>query len=339
MFKRILVPLDGSARAEYALALAALLARRCEADLLLVGITGRQWFPDLLTSIKERQAHPSEAYTIERYLKVVGTQLSVEGVRVETTVLPERPADGLVRQGAGWGVDLLVMAPAGQKGWAALLHPCVIWEVLARARVPVLACTPRTNEAPGLHQARLLHFLTNPAAPIIVPLDGSTRAEQALPLAQRLAWSYAHPLVLLRAAALPYYLAGGSVIGSSLAYATALPTLQEWALEETRSYLTRKQEELARTGLQVKTESLFGEVAACIEAGVRSHNAGLVVMAARGRGGLSRLLVGSVASRVLSCVEVPILLVPPPAHKHTSPAEAREQDGHAGAGCQMHPAS
>lgn len=299
MFKRILVPLDNSALAERALAPAALLAKRCEADLLLVGATRERAFPGLLTG-----AAPRQTDKIERYLSVAATLLSAEGVPVNTAVLCERPAKGIAAHSEDYDVDLIVMATHGRTGLEALLHSSVTWDVLGLSPVPVLALKPPTEEEESQSSPRLPRFLTEPAAPIIVPLDGSQLAERALPLAQKLAWLYAHPLVLVRAVSLPY-LAGGVID-----YPMVLTNLQEYSLEESGAYLKRKQKEIACTGLEVRTESMFGEAAACIEACVQNYHAGLVVMASRGRGGLGRLLLGSVARRVLNRVDVPILLVP-----------------------------
>jgi nucleotide-binding universal stress UspA family protein len=168
----------------------------------------------------------------------------------------------------------------------------------------VLALKRPTNEEGRQPGPGALRFLTDPAAPIIVPLDGSRRAERALPLAQQFARLAAHPLVLVRAAGLPY-LAGGVID-----YPMTLANLQEWSLEEARVYLERKQRELARTGLEVEAAAIPGEAVACIESCVRDYQAGLVVMASHGRSGLSHLFLGSVARRLLSRVAVPILLVP-----------------------------
>lgn len=300
MFKRILVPLDGSALAESALAPAAFLAKRCEADLLLVGATGGQAFSGFLTSTTQPTAD-----RIERYLALAETMLKAEGIHVETRAVMEKPASGIAAQSMLHGIDLIVMATRGRAGLDALLHPSVAWGVLEQSSVPVLMLKrPDGEEAGQPNTPKLPRFLTDPAAPIVVPLDGSPRSERALPFAQKFAWVYAHPLVLMRAATLPY------LAGSAIDYSVMLDNLQRWTLKETEDYLQRKRDELTCTGLEVRTESLLGDAAACIEASIQDNAAGLVVIASHGRGGLSRLLMGSVARSVLSRVEVPVVLVP-----------------------------
>lgn len=184
-----------------------------------------------------------------------------------------------------------------------LLHPSVTWGVLRHTGAPIL--TWRATEAAGKpsESAFVLRSLQDPTTPILVPLDGSLLAEQALPLALELAQRLSNPLVLVRAAEQPY------IAGSAIDYPAVLARAQEWSLAEATSYLERKRLELSGSGLHVDIDSHLGDAASIIEACVQDHQAGLVVMASHGRSGLGRLLLGSVARRLLSCLEVPIVLV------------------------------
>jgi nucleotide-binding universal stress UspA family protein len=118
-------------------------------------------------------------------------------------------------------------------------------------------------------------------------------------LAQRLG----NPLVLVRAAEQPY------IAGSAIDYPAVLAQAQEWSLAEATSYLERKRLELSSTGLLVDIDRQLGDAATIVEACAQDQQAGLVVMASHGRSGLGRLLLGSVARRLLGCLEVPIVLV------------------------------
>jgi nucleotide-binding universal stress UspA family protein len=141
MCKRILVPLDGSQLSESALAPAALLAKRCEADLLLVAAIRAHVFPGLLSSAAGRQVR-----NIEHYLTMAATPLRAEGITVETAVLSERPARGIALQSEGRGIDLTVMATHGRTGLQALLRSSVTWSVLGQSPVPVLALKHPTGK-------------------------------------------------------------------------------------------------------------------------------------------------------------------------------------------------
>jgi nucleotide-binding universal stress UspA family protein len=124
-----------------------------------------------------------------------------------------------------------------------------------------------------------------------------------LPLAKELAQRLGNPLLLIRAAEQP------SLAGTSIDYPTVLARAQEWSLAQAISYLERKRLELSSTRLRVDIDSHLGDAPTVIEASVQEHQAGLVVIASHGRGGLGRLLLGSVAKRLLSSLNVPTLLV------------------------------
>ena len=155
--------------------------------------------------------------------------------------------------------------------------------------------------------------MANPKAPILVPLDGSLQAEEALLIAQELARVFGNPLLLVRAGEAPF-IAGGA-IGAEMIAGQAW----EWSLEEADNYLKRKAAELESRGLSVRTRTAVGSAAPFIQDVAVEHKAGLIVMASHGRGWLGRVVLGSVARSVLQEVDTPILLI----RRH--PLQASEQ--------------
>ena len=133
---------------------------------------------------------------------------------------------------------------------------------------------------------------------ILVPLDGSSLAEAALPRAVELAEGSGAALLLLRAA-----------------HAPTLPGVdpteaQVKVVEEAEEYLTDVAKRLAASGLaNVRTSVWYGPAAYAIVEGARLHKADLIVMTTHGRSGLRRLILGSVAESVLRGTTTPILLV------------------------------
>lgn len=133
---------------------------------------------------------------------------------------------------------------------------------------------------------------------ILVALDGSPLAEQALAYADRLGEAASAQLVLSRVMPL-------NIIE---------PAEDDLALaDESRSYLQRIGNELTARGRQVKTITDWGEPAACIVEQLETHQADLVVMGTHGRSAPGRWLYGSVADAVLRTSPVPVVLVPPAA--------------------------
>ncbi len=285
MFKKILVPLDGSALASAALLPASTLARRDNAELLLVGVTST-----------------STVAEIGAYLATMVSCLSEEGLTVRAMLPPGSPENEISEEAELARADLIVMTTHGRTGLDALLHPSVTWRVLAQTNAPLLVSRYADEEqaAPSVHQLR---FLTDATAPILVPLDGSPQAEQVLLPAQEMAEEFGNPLVLLRVGE-PLLLA------ESLGAQDLMPggSVGYW-MEEAEAYLRQKRKELARAGLRVKTIAAPGTPAEVIQAAAREYQAGLIVIASRGRGWLGRLVMGSVARNVLSQSQTPILLV------------------------------
>jgi nucleotide-binding universal stress UspA family protein len=299
MFQRILVPLDGSALAEIALGPASALAKRLDAELLLVS-GGSQRSPFDLNS---RSANVQTMYQTRTYLETAASLLKGAGMKVEIACPADTLVGGIARRRQFHGLELVVIAVSKQSSLERLFHLGTAWSGLVETSVPILVVKASGDEDQGQRQCTLPRFMTCPDAPIMTPLDGSALAESALPIAQEIARVFGNPLLLCRAATQPY------VALDALDSLSLLARVQAWALEETLGYLHQKQQKLASTGLEVKVESRLGTPAECIEACMQTYQPGLVVMAAHGRSGLGRLMLGSIADRVLSQSQVPVLLV------------------------------
>ena len=144
---------------------------------------------------------------------------------------------------------------------------------------------------------------------ILVPLDGSTTGEEALPVAEHLA----------RRAGATLHLATVYVPPSALLLAGEAPAaaaaLDDDARRRTEAYLERSADAArCAQGLSVTATLLEGPPAVALAHYARAHHMDLVVMTTHGRGGLSRWWLGSVADRLLRRTTVPVLLLPPRAH-------------------------
>jgi nucleotide-binding universal stress UspA family protein len=134
---------------------------------------------------------------------------------------------------------------------------------------------------------------------IVVPLDGSPLAEQALPYSETLAGLTGAPLHLVRVLD-PTYL--GTFDGSM--------AMQHWiedARGVARHYLARMEQDLRQRQWKVTAEYRLGPAASELLAAAQPGD--LLVMATHGRSGLGRWFLGSVAEAVLRRASVPVLLV------------------------------
>jgi len=133
---------------------------------------------------------------------------------------------------------------------------------------------------------------------ILVPLDGSTLAEDALPAACDFADRDGATISLLRAAE-AMTRPGGDTVDA-----------QVMAVREAEEYLASVVRRLEDKGVRrVETHVWYGPPAAAIVEAATVQKADLIVMSTHGRSGLGRLVLGSVAESVLRGTTVPILIV------------------------------
>lgn len=142
-------------------------------------------------------------------------------------------------------------------------------------------------------------------ARILVALDGSERAEQILPYVESLAEKFSATVLLLRAT-MPVE----QVVAADLGLVVVEPTpIIEDERREAAQYLQRLAERLQRRGITVECAQPVGSPAkAILEHSLRSKSE-LIALTTHGRGGLGRLVFGSVADEVLRKALCPVLLV------------------------------
>jgi nucleotide-binding universal stress UspA family protein len=302
MLKTILVPLDGSSLSEHALPYATRLACGTGARLVLVQATS----PAPLPGESTRAAPETTAQEAEVKLAVLVNRLRSEGVGAEARVSDEDAATAIRHATADEGADVIVMSTHGRGGLGRWIYGSVADRMLQTALVPVLlvpaACSARWPADRPLR--------------ILVPLDGSSIAEEALDLARALAELGGLELHLLRvveplAPIEPY---GGYVP----------PLVDDSALDTARQYLERIATPLRTSGRMVTVRVATGGPAAQISAAARDQQVDLIVLATHGRGGVTRLVMGSVAADVLRQASVPILMARPAAVRAAAESPATE---------------
>jgi nucleotide-binding universal stress UspA family protein len=139
---------------------------------------------------------------------------------------------------------------------------------------------------------------------ILVPLDGSPRAEAILPHAEELAACLDAKVVLLRVFEPDFSLV--DPYGHPPEFYEALR--EKWQ-DEVKSYLEAIRETLSRKGLRVRALIEGGPVVSTIIKVAERESSDLIAMASHGRTGPARVFYGSVAAGVLRQVDRPLLLV------------------------------
>jgi nucleotide-binding universal stress UspA family protein len=302
MVATVVVPLDGSETAEQALPWARALAERKRAEVVLVSVIDipmefGAWSTTRAAALdREMDTWVAES---ETYLRGVGEQLGNVPVRVVVKI------GGAATEVSATVAELedpvVVMSSHGRTGARRIFLGSVATRIVHNVRCPVLVTRMHSGAAPGQAQ---------PVEKVLVPLDGSAFAEHALSrslvaLGENLA------LHLIRVVEIPVF-RGGSALEPGMSYEYGLiADYLETTRDEAQAYLFEQREALTAAGHSVTTEVCEGRVADEILREAREQAVHVIAMATHGRGGLSRLVFGSVAERVLSEAEVPLLLVRP----------------------------
>lgn len=151
---------------------------------------------------------------------------------------------------------------------------------------------------------------------ILYPTDFSKCSDAAIPLARSLARDRGAKLILLHVSPI-------EVVADGAYVAPMDPRVYQEALEELRGRLEGPDLKLA-----IETDQRQGDPATEILAAAESWRADLIVMGTHGRGGLGRLVLGSVAEAVMRHAPCPVLTVKTP---HPNPKKARSFEDQAAA--------
>ena len=291
VYHSILVPLDGSAMAERALALAASLAARMRSDLHLVHVHRDRVVDEIptygLSDATVRAA--AEHYVHAAADRVRGAQ----GGNVSGTVVEGSPSGAVVTHAAEVGADLIVMSSHGRTGASRFWLGSVADAVMRSATVPVLMVRGEGDHASTLFER------------ILVPLDGSELAEAALPHAIALAKLAEARVHLLQVEERSEDLRL-SVWGLAAAEPDDLPARLANADRYLHHVVARYESEWppATVSVEARGGHRVGEAIAQV---ATDHESDLIAMATHGRGA-SRMLMGSVADKVIRSTSCSVLL-------------------------------
>lgn len=296
MYRRLLVPLDGSRLAEAVLPVVTRLALATGATAVLLHVLERG---APVTVHGER--HLQTLDEAQTYLHDVAARLRTQGVLVEAHAheVPDGDvAKAIARHVIEERSDLIVMCTHGSGGVRDLLFGSIAQQVLRRGTAPVLLvrAEPDSNLRPF-----------EPST-ILVPLDGSAAAEVALGPAGDLCRHLRSSVHLVTVVATP-----GTVSGDRQVVAQTLPATTRVALDleeaEAKTYLETAAVRLREMGVPVSTEVRRGEASHALADEAAEPGVGLVVVATHGRAGVQALWAGSVTARLLARTRAPILLL------------------------------
>jgi nucleotide-binding universal stress UspA family protein len=293
MFKKLLVPLDGSQLAEAALAPAAYLARCLGASVALIHIIERDAPQEV-----HGERHLNDPDEAVRYLEQVAATNFAHGRKVESHVhtslvrdVPQSIADHVDE----FAPDLIIMCTHGRSGLGMRLFGSIAQQVVALGKTPVMLVQPGAGDFE-------CHM-------ILVPLDGDPVHEGGMEVAASLAAGCGAALHLITVIQTL-----GTLTGTKAATGRMLPgatsAMLEITQEEAEAYLGDKIKQLESQGLQATASTLRGDPSEGIDKEALRLKADVIALATHGRSGMQAFWAGSVAAAVASRSKTPLLLVP-----------------------------
>lgn len=300
--RSLLVPLDGSPFAEQALPWAAEIARASRARLRLA-LVHQVPSPPPLDEISSRLYTKIELAlrkSEREYLRKTAERLRGEHeVQIARVMLQGAPAPALAEYVRDIGVDLVVMTTHGLGGIRRAWLGSVADRLVRSLEVPMLLIRPREETTPGE---------APPVREILVALDGSRRAESVLAPAAALARVWGARLVLLQVVH-PFVLTTRPPTVFPMGFDEELSRL---ARQEAQDYLDGIVEQLAEGGVDASSAAVLGSRAFdAIQDTARAPGTGMIALATHGRGGVRRLVLGSVADKLVRGGELPVLVTRP----------------------------
>jgi len=301
-FRSILVPLDGSPFGEAALPWATALAAASRAKLRLVLVHRSPppvWSDEaarLFTRV-ELAMRRSERDYLRRHAAHVRR---VSRIQVATAVLDGPVARTLLEYVTDCGAALVVMGTHGrgplQRAWLGSMAD----EMLRALQIPFLLVRPVEG---------------GPAVPamfadgeLLVPLDGSGLAEAVLPPAAGIARVFDAPVTLLQVVP-PVVLATDPALPFPQGFDEELTAA---ARDDAQDYLDGVAERLREEGVRATAvAALGGNPAETVLDASKAAAVRMVALATHGRGGVRRLVLGSVADKLIRGAEQPVLVVRP----------------------------
>ena len=300
MFQRILVPLDGSPRAELILPQVEHLWKREASELLLVRSVSADspangGYDSAPSLVHERN-------DAESYLHDVARRLTNAGAKVLTRVLEGSPSGAILDAAGREGATMIAMTTHGRTGILRWLMGSVADRIVRASDVPVLLLRPFHFAGPPAVEPAILREA--PFRRILIATDGSSNSMTIVDPAMTFAALFGSEIIALHVWD-SYVLDSASLPGMEAGMAP--PPEAPLASEDTVT------EEMARklgpSGLKVIRMTRYGEPASEILDCSFEHKIDLIALATDDRWELSRWMTGSVAERVLRSAGIPLLIV------------------------------
>jgi nucleotide-binding universal stress UspA family protein len=315
-FRSVLVPLDGSPLAEQAIPLALEVACAGQSKVRLVLVHQSPPPPFYEESAELYVSIDLATRKAGRdYLRALAARLRERsGLKISAVTLDGSTDQALVKYIHDIGADLVALTTHGRGGVRGAWLGSVADHLVRRLEVPLIVTRGREGggSVPGMPKIR----------EILVPLDGSPLAEAALAPAVAVAGLFDAELLLVQVVP---PLSAGSLLPVTFAagYDTEILGLQRKGAQD---YLQGMGEKLQKRGARAKTSVVVGQnVGEALIKLAHPERIDLIAIATHGRSGVRRLVLGSVADKLIRAAGPPVLVVRPGKGAKKSPISSRRE--------------
>ncbi len=282
MWKKILVPLDGSDLAELALPYAQELADTFNSELVLLYVS--------------EPADDEHLHMHELYLEKLAGQRKKLVKRVSPVVISGKPAKEIVKYTEKNDIRLIVMASHGSSGIIPWATGGMASKVIDAIGVPLLLIKETKRR-----QTREKHLISR----ILLPLDGSEAGEAAITRVKELKTRLEAEVTLLEVVPSGRHL---RTIGGLDHILYPEPEIETFKAEA-KDYLDKVYKRLQRGKGELKVEIRTGEVAKEILNYAKKTRASLIAISSHGHSGMTKWVFGSTAQKVILDSPIPVLVV------------------------------
>jgi nucleotide-binding universal stress UspA family protein len=299
MFERILIPLDGSPRAELILEQVERILRREDSEIILLRVV------ELPSDVQLGHASKAVSRACERereqgrrYIDQVTRKLEGRGIRVRGRVAEGPAAAMILEQARMEHASLIAMTTHGRSGLSRWLMGSTAEKIARLSPIPILLV--RSFRPTPLGDLQPASSRELPFRKLLVPTDGSPASSSVIGPAATLAGLSEADVTVLHVE-IPVPVTGYGEMGMA-------PLLDPTPSEKDPA-TAAPAKQFGDLGLSVKRRTIQGFPAEVILDLSHAEEYDLIAMATHGRSGFSRMFLGSVAERVLRHSGVPILLV------------------------------
>ena len=301
MFDHILVPLDGSQLAECVLPHVVAIARSFDAKITLIRILQKNQTGVSLKTVDllNWQIQKSKATA---YLKETKARFKECDIQVKVITLEGLVTEAITEYAKNEGMKLIILSSHGSHGLTQWGISSITQKIIQSAPTSVLIVRAHQQDIPAGELSAVPLYKR-----ILVPLDGSQRAEFVLPIITQITRVHKPQIHLAHVVQTPEMARQMPLVKEDIDLSDLVVARN---LEEARHYLEQVESRLESQGIIVKTHLITSDhTAAALHQIVEQEHIDLVTLSAHGYSGKHQWPYGSVVHNFIQYGKAPLLIV------------------------------